>query len=293
MGVSISFIGLTFFLHENISNKSQSAAVVVPLPDSFASVHLEAQSAYVYDISHQRVLYTLNPDTERPLASLTKVAMALAVSEVLQPDTILTIPGGMSQILVPDTTWSVHDILDFTLVASSNQGADVLSDAANDALHRNYPESPAVGATVWRMNAIAKELGLTSMYFINDNGLDVSTTHAGAYGSARDVGTLLAYAASTTPATFAATAHSIMTFRNSSGQTATAINTDTALGAIPGIIMGKTGFTDLAGGNLGVVFDAGIGRPIVVVVLGSTQQGRFDDMRQLVLAATDAIAHGE
>lgn len=275
----------------------ETTAVAAALPDAFASVKLQAQSGYVYDIATHQVLYTLNPDAERPMASLTKIMMALAVTEVLPLDSTITIPydtatPDSAEILTKDSVWPVRDVLDFTLIASSNQGADVLASAANDAIHAKYPQSPVVGATVWRMNNIAQGLGLTSMIFSNDNGLDLSPTESGAYGSARDVGTLVAYAASTSLPTFAATTKSTMTFKNDSGDTATAYNTDTALGAIPGIMMGKTGYTDLAGGNLAVVFDVGIGHPIVAVVMGSTEDGRFTDMEQLVSASIVAVNQG-
>ena len=49
--------------------------------------------------------------------------------------------------------------------------------------------------------------------------------------------------------------------------------------------MSKTGFTDLAGGNLALVFDAGIEHPIAVVVLGSSKKERFTDASALVAAA--------
>ena len=277
---------------------AQTAAVAAALPDTFASVQLLAQSAYVYDLSTHQVLFTLNPDAQRPLASLTKIAMALAVSEVLPPDSTITIPydtaqPGSAEILTKGSVWSVQDVLDFTLIASSNQGADILAGAANDALHAKYPQSPAVATTVWRMNDIARGLGLTSMYFLNDNGLDISTSWSGGYGSARDVGTLVAYAASTSLPVFAATTQSSMRFVNADGVIASAYNTDTALDAIPGIIMGKTGYTDLAGGNLAVVFDVGVAHPIIAVVLGSTEDGRFTDMKQLVAAATAAVEQGQ
>ena len=275
----------------------QSAAVAAALPDAFINVQLQATSAYIYDLTTHQVLFTLNPDERRPLASLTKIAMALAVSEVLPPDSTITIPydtanPASAEVLTKGSVWPVRDVLNFTLIASSNQGADILSAAANDALHAKYPQSPAQGTTVWRMNDIAQSLGLLSVYFLNDNGLDISTDWSGGYGSARDVGTLVAYAASTSPSTFSATTKSNMVFTNADGQTATAFNTDTALGAIPGIIMGKTGYTDLAGGNLAIVFDAGVGHPVVAVVLGSTEAGRFTDMKQLVAAAIVAVSEG-
>ncbi len=276
----------------------QTAAVAAALPNAFEHVQLQAQSAYVYDMSTHQVLFSLNPDAERPMASLTKIVMALTISEVLTPDQIITIPYNTAspesaEVLTKGSEWPVKDVLAFTLVASSNQGADILSSAANDALHAKYPQSPAPGATVWRMNNLAQSLGLTSMIFSNDNGLDLTTTQAGAYGSARDVGTLIVYAASTSLPLFDGTTKSVVTFKNAAGITATAYNTDTALGQIPGIIMGKTGYTDLAGGNLAVVFDAGVGHPVAAVVMGSTEDGRFTDMKQLVDASIAAVGQGQ
>ena len=57
--------------------------------------------------------------------------------------------------------------------------------------------------------------------------------------------------------------------------------------------MGKTGLTDLAGGNLAVVFDVGLAHPVVAVVLGSTEYGRFEDMQKLVTTARKAIMGAE
>ncbi|MBI3020309.1 MAG: hypothetical protein HYY60_03235, partial [Parcubacteria group bacterium] len=47
--------------------------------------------------------------------------------------------------------------------------------------------------------------------------------------------------------------------------------------------------TDLAGGNLAIIFEAGPMYPVVVVVLGSSVEGRFDDVEKLVWASLDYI----
>jgi len=145
---------------------------------------------------------------------------------------------------------------------------------------------------VWRMNDLAQQLDLTNMYFLNDNGLDISTTQSGAYGSAHDVAMLFAYAASTSPQTFAATTQPSVTVYSTTNMAATGTNTDTALDSIPGIVMGKTGYTDLAGGNLAIVFDTD-GHEIVAVVLGSTEDGRFSDMEQLIAPTQQTVSEGE
>jgi len=265
-----------------------------PAPDAFASTTLQAHAAYVLDITNGQVLYNLNPDVQLPLASLTKVPMALVVSEVLTPDMKIVIPYdtapvGNAERLTQGDTWRIDDIIDFTLAASSNDGAEILADKAGDALHARYAQSPADNATLWRMNDLAKQLGLTKTYFLNVSGLDESTTQSGAYGSAHDMATLFAYAATTSPKTFSATTRPSFTLTSVNGTRAVAINTDKVLDAIPGIIMGKTGYTDLAGGNLAVVFNAKPDHPVVAVVLGSTEQGRFDDMKKLVAAVQQTI----
>ena len=84
-----------------------------------------------------------------------------------------------------------------------------------------------------------------------------------------------------------------MKIRATTGEHITAENTDEALPAIPGLILGKTGITQLAGGNLAIVFEVGPAHPVVAVVLHSTQQGRFADMKALVAATQESIASGQ
>ena len=274
-----------------------AAAAQAAIPDPFAGIMLQGESAYVLDLATGHVLFSQNPDVQLPLASLTKVPMALAVSGVLPPDAIITIPydtapKGSAERLAAGQKWSVQDVVNFTLIASSNGGADILAAAADDDIRAKYPQAPAGSATLWRMNDIARNLGLTNTYFLNDNGLDISTTQAGAYGSARDVAKLFAYAATSSGQIFAGTTRGGLLLTSVSGAQTSAFNTNLALGSIPGLVMGKTGFTDLAGGNLAIVFDVGPAHPVVAVILHSTEDGRFDDMKKLVAATVAAITTG-
>jgi D-alanyl-D-alanine carboxypeptidase len=67
-------------------------------------------------------------------------------------------------------------------------------------------------------------------------------------------------------------------------------NTDPFVGTLPRLLLSKTGYTDLAGGNLSLVFDAGINHPIAVVVLGSSKNERFTDGTALVAATIEHFA---
>lgn len=272
---------------------AQSAAAVQAV-DRFAGISLVGTAAVVVDITDGEVLYEMNPEAQLPLASLTKIALALAAAEVLRPEDIITIPfdiapTGSSDPVRRGEQWRFDDFLDYTLIASSNDGASAIAAIADPLVHERYPDSPESGATLWRMNALAQELSLSQTYFLNVSGLDLSATQSGSYGSARDMAKLFAYAASAQPALFARTAKSGRVLSSVGGSSAAVANTNEAQGSIPGLILGKTGFTDLAGGNLAVVFDVGLARPVVAVVLSSTRDDRFTDMQRLVAAARDAI----
>lgn len=298
--LTLGLIGIAAFLFaysyfQNIAPQTSQTAAAAQEPSAFDSLVIQGDAAIVIDLNSGKVLYEKNADTQLPLASLTKIPLALAVSEVLDPDEVITIPydtalteGG--QRLVHGEQWKVRDVLHFTLIASSNEGAEILADFADAELHSMYASSTSGSAALWRMNDLAKSLGLSHTYFLNVSGLDESLTQSGSYGSARDMAKLFAYAATARPEIFAGTTKDGLLLSPEAGTATTAYNTNEALGQIPGLIMGKTGFTDLAGGNLGIVFDAGLSQPVVAVVLGSTREARFSDMKALVRAALADIA---
>jgi D-alanyl-D-alanine carboxypeptidase (penicillin-binding protein 5/6) len=264
----------------------QEAAAAAALDQMF-EIKLDAQSAFVMDVASGAVLFSKNPEVQLPLASVTKIMLALAVSDVFSAQDIISIPEdalvayGDSGLSVGER-WRTQDLIDFTLVRSSNDGAEALALRAAPKL----PDDGSRGSmrTVGYMNALANELGLTKTYFLNASGLDESVSMAGAYGSSEDIAKLLAHIIVNKPGLLAGTARDGMLLTNESGTNYTALNTNEALGAIPGLIAGKTGYTDLAGGNLAVAFDAGLGQPIVAVVLASSRDGRFEDMKKLVEA---------
>jgi D-alanyl-D-alanine carboxypeptidase len=59
--------------------------------DFFEHISLEAKSAFVWDAKDGRVLYSLNEESQLPLASLTKMMTALVVSDLVPSKTIITI----------------------------------------------------------------------------------------------------------------------------------------------------------------------------------------------------------
>jgi len=259
--------------------------------DPFRSISLEGRSFFVYDINKDAVLYAYNEEDQFPLASVTKVMTALIAKELAPEGTLITIdrstlaPEGDSGLLVGER-WRLKDIIDLTLVSSSNDGARAIASLGG-FLSRDESISPEE-YFVRRMNEKAREIGLTQTYFLNESGLDVSSGVSGAYGSSKDMALLFSYVLKHYPELLEATTYSDL--RTDSLEAAhVATNTNSIVEKIPEILASKTGFTELAGGNLVVAFEAGPTRPIVIAVLGSSAEGRFDDMAKLVDASLRAI----
>lgn len=260
--------------------------------DPFGTLKIIARTAYVLDVRTGRVLYEKNAESQFPLASLAKVMSAL-VAHNIAPDATITITPDILTTegdsgLLRDERWRLSNLIDFTLITSSNDGARAFASVGALSIVENRDPAPTF---VDHMNEKAQELGMAQTFFLNETGLDEGRGTAGAYGSAKDVATLFAHIIRTYPDLFRATTQqqsSIQSF----DVVHTATNTNIIASHIPGLIASKTGFTDLAGGNLAVAFEAGPLRPIIIVVLGSTEEGRFQDVESLVRASLAAISTG-
>ena len=256
-----------------------------------AAVQIKGKAAYVYDIQAKKALYQKNPDEILPLASITKLMTALLTHELIANDTTIIIPknaisSGGGSGLKADEQFTTQALSDYALLSSSNEAAFALAAAVGTALGSD--SSPA-DTFVEGMNVRAQELGLTTLKFYNPTGLDVSTTKAGAVGSARDVSFLMEYIVTTNPSILEPSTFTATRIYDKDGRFHAAENTNPTIARIPNLLGSKTGYTDLAGGNLTIAFDAGFNRPIIVTVLGSTFDERFSDVLALVSAITGVV----
>jgi D-alanyl-D-alanine carboxypeptidase (penicillin-binding protein 5/6) len=287
---------LVFFIYNIIGLKKITQVIKKETTDwsvaqspVFDNIKLSAKSAYVFDMANQKILFQKNSEAQLPLASLTKLMTALVAMNLSPKDSHITIrkefltTEGDSGLLAGEN-WKLSDLLDFSLVVSSNDGARSVASVIGAELANTNDFNLGRLDFIKQMNKEAQTLGLKQTYFINETGLDENDTEAGAYGSAEDVAKLMEYMLTNKPEILEITRYADSTI-SSLSTTHNAESTDTAINKIPGLIAGKTGYTALAGGNLAVAFDASIGHPIIVVVLGSTEQGRFDDVVSLVNAA--------
>lgn len=253
-------------------------------PDAFANVSIEAQAAIVYDLETGKTLYEKNADAQLPLASLTKLLTVYAALSVLSPETPVAVPEEILSVEGPRTfnvgqTFSLSDIARLTLTASLNDGAVAIARAAAARESRSESEMLAGAAAALR---------LSQTYAINGSGLDEGALVSGAYGSARDMARLSGALTRRAPSVAAATTKDSAEATSAGGTHFKVKNTDPMIDTVPGLLLSKTGYTDLAGGNLALVFDAAMLHPIAVVVLGSSAAARFTDGAALVAAT---LAH--
>lgn len=267
----------------------------VERPNPFSDLTLTGHAAFVWDIAAHRKLFGKNEYERLPLASVTKMMTALVARETLTEDETIVITAsdlaaeGDSGLRIGER-WAAKDIVALALISSSNDAAAAIARTAGERLLPSATTSDAARQAFARhMNEKARSIGLLDSAFRNETGLDLSISVTGGEGSARDIAMLYEYLWRKYPDLFAATAEPDTTFVSESGFVHRATNTNASVAHIPGIIGSKTGYTDLAGGNLAIITDIGFGRPVVIVVLGSTREGRFSDVESLRAAAVATI----
>lgn len=249
--------------------------------EAFNNLDVSARAYIVYDIVDKRIITSKNEKDPLPLASLTKVMTALTALSMAPPETLVSIDERAKQNgyydlgLQENQNWRLDELLKYALTFSSNDGMYAIAN------HFGRQEF------VSRMNSYAKTVGQT-FAFTDPAGLD-STTTLGGLGSAYDVAVMMAEARKKFPNILDATTHQRATVMTEQGAIRGIPNTNQDVANILGIEASKTGFTDLAGGNLALITDISLGRPVAIVILGSTRDGRFKDAETIYHALLKSL----
>ncbi len=242
---------------------------------TFLNTDDDAKSVYVYDATKKKVLYERNADTSLPLASLVKLATALAATENVDPTKKITITDSAIEAsgdngLNVGEAWRLDQLVGLMLVVSSNDAAFAIKNAYEKD-GQNFIEA---------MNAYGKKIGLEHTTFYNPAGLD-SGSRPGGVGSAKDVSTLLLAFLEKMPEAASFTVLPQKSFNDASGKGHLVSNTNDLSTRTDTLLASKTGYTALAGGNLAIAYRMPVyGDTIVIVVLGSTREGRFVDIER-------------
>jgi len=250
--------------------------------NTVSALPIKGESILVQNLSTGEVLYTKNSEEIRPLASITKLMTAITVMKMKEewktlPSSIKIISNGQAytasdRAVEAGKYMKLESLIRYMLLTSSNF-------AAYSIAHEIVPFSSFMAY----MNFQAKNIGLTNSHFINASGLTeegVSKELRNSVGTAEDVMKILETITFKYPELAQATRITEANVRMPNGQLIPIENTNILLDSMPDIFLGKTGYTDDAGGNLAVVIQRN-NQYYGIVVLGSTIEDRFTDVAQL------------
>ena len=221
---------------------------------------LRAASSIIVDNQTGRILEGVNRDQKLPIASLTKLALAMVAldwSELKEgnldqtaavPEAAITSTGGINPLgLQAGDVMTLRDLLFACLLASDNVAAVTLAHHLGEKLLNPTGLDP-VGNTVSQMNALARQLGMRHTLFLSPHGLDAPDGQARPYSSASDLARLTRYAYSKSGLSFyvSQSVREIHVKRGASSLGVQLSNTNKLLGtdSIDGV---KTGRTSRAG----------------------------------------------
>jgi len=234
-----------------------------------------AEAMIVKDNKTGTVLYRKNEYTKRSLASITKLMSALVILEK-NPDwgqvaTVISDDIEDTHMYAGDT-YTLEDLWNSALVASSNKAILTLADAAG------WPRE----AFIARMNEKARELGMSDAVFADATGLSEDNQ-----ASASDVAILLNEAMKSEKISKTILVKEYNLYSKERAQKHHMWNTDWILlgwipNKLPEFFGGKTGYTVAAGYNFTMRAGDGKGNLIDVVVLGATShESRFNDAKYI------------
>lgn len=237
-------------------------------------IDILAKAVSVHNMDTGMKIYGRKGEVTMPIASLTKImTVTLGLNSRGVNDYVSLSKDAIKQVgdygLLSGEIWSAYDLAKLTLISSANDGAYAFSE------NNTYD-------FLLKMNEKAKKIGMEDTYFLNVTGLDKDFDTPGAFASASDVNTMAMYGWRSYPEIFFSTTSPEISLVSASGISHTFKNTNPFVDKIPNLLFSKTGYTEIAGGNLTVIFSNKNNEKIVVTILGSTFEGRFSDMEKLV-----------
>lgn len=265
-----------------IPSLSKKNVIIEPYDKTaFDNISVEAKSYVVYDILTKQVIAGKNEYNQYPLASITKIMTALTATDIASSSLKITVTkgsldGDYDLGLKEKQLFSLKDLLKYTLVFSSNDGAQLIADKT---LGREK--------FVQEMNLYSSAHGF-NMKFTQPAGLDMNGK-LGGLGSAYDVAQMMSLARFKLGDILDSTTKNRLKVKSSTGLISGIPNTNQHVDEFTGIEASKTGYTDSAGGNLVLSVDAYLGHPVIIVILGSTREERFSDAYSLYLALIKSV----
>lgn len=273
-------------LEDEANEKKDTRSKKIINKDVFSKINLEATSAMVWDINKKEVIFEKNSNQSMPLASITKLMTALVALEKVYPSFAISIdPEFLNQYgnsgLYINEKWSLDKLIEMSLITSANDASFAIASVVGSQITgKSYQEGESF--FISEMNRKAEKMNLSKTFFYNATGLDINNEISGAYSSAKDVVNLTLHLIQNHPGVLLSTRYTTKKSLSLSNLQHTLVNTNPTVFNTEGLLASKTGYTDLAGGNLMVVVNVDFNYPVIIVVMDSTFDGRYEDVKLLI-----------
>jgi D-alanyl-D-alanine carboxypeptidase len=255
----IYIIGILVLLYEGYLNLQNVRKQEFNFKSNFKSINaradIKAKSYVILDLQNNKILKAENENEILPLASLSKVISIGAY---------LDFKNKNNQAISETDLNLINKIL----IESDNEKMDNLADNFQKQNKANLLDT----VNKYIVNNKSKLNSDNQVKMQNLTGLDIDDTTPGNISSAIDFALLYAQIYEQNKDIFEETK-----FTNINNL----INTNKEVENTFGLMSSKTGFTDMAGGNLAVIVSPSPGQKYLIVILGSTLSGRFKDIEIL------------
>ena len=160
---------------------TEPTSPVRTLPKAFIDLNTFSPYIVLKDITNDRVLYSKAADTKCYPASLTKLVTALVATEVLTPETEITVgteirlidPYSSRANLTVGMRMTFEQLMQAMLLPSGNDAAYAMAACAGRLLagNENLTHKEAIAFFCGKMNEKAQALGCTGTHFVNPDGI--------------------------------------------------------------------------------------------------------------------------
>lgn len=268
---------IIFFIFQNLNTITAFANTLENEPQ------IIADKAITIDLDTKEIIYSKNADIKAQPASTTKLMTALLFSLYKDESDMLE----FTENAISQPSSSVYK--DFSLNLSSGDllSADIVMKGL--MLHSGNDMASVIAENISGdidnfanlMNGKAKELNMTNTHFSTPSGLDTDEALNGKehYTTAYDLSILGSYAFNDSWILNTSSINNIIL--DIDGENSIHLLNGNKNLNIDGCLAGKTGFTTKAGRCLVALYERD-GRKILGVVLGSTYQDYFNDMKEII-----------
>lgn len=246
LGVSLLFFVYSAFYRQKVLGENYRPEIQIPNQ----KITLLAKSYVIYDIEKNKIISGNNEKEVLPLASISKVISVFAYLDYKKNNNL-------------KVDENVFRDINEILIESDNELIEELGEKFSDKYKISVLEY---------LPELTKRLSVSDIKMQNLSGLDLDEREASNFGSAESVAKIFSAFFEEYPEVFMDTKFA---------KKDSLVNTNQEVITTKGILASKTGFTDLAGGNLAVITTPLPNRTFVIVVLGSTKEGRFEDVKKL------------